>query len=178
MAECRPWAAGLARLLRERGDLQKGELAGYCAPKQAGGVPFRPGTISVVAKSSRMPDIHTLQRIADGFTAYDRRVNGGDPAAPTVNLWEFFVTDEQASLLRNACAAQRALVSQQDLIKQAVADLAPVMEQAIRSHLSATPRGGAHESVNSSPSSTTEESLATGTHTPVARGAFPRRKKR
>lgn len=90
----RPWANALDRLLAERRGLRKGALA------QMANV--RPGTISAVANSPKPPTVPTLQSIADALTAYDRR---GNPTAPEVGLWEFFVTDEQAGTLRDVATA-------------------------------------------------------------------------
>lgn len=92
----RPWATGLARLLADR-HLKKGDLA------ELAGV--RAGTISAVANSPKAPDIATLRRLADGFTKHDRHPDR-NPHAPAVQLWEFFISDEQAALLRQAAQAQ------------------------------------------------------------------------
>jgi hypothetical protein len=155
----------LERLLRERRDLNKGGLAAYCQPKKIG-KPFRAGTISAVVNSNKMPDIDTLQRIADGFTAYDRRPKGGNPSAPEIPLWEFFVDDEQARLLRTAQAAKQAIVPQEELIQR----LTPAILAAVRAELSKTP--------DSASTTISQESLATGTK-PAAREPFqaPTRKR-
>src|SRR6185436_20472393 len=83
----RPWAAALARLLRERG-VKKTDLAAYGLK--------RVGTISDVLHQPKRPDIRTLQHLADVLTKFDRRAKGGRPDAPDVPLWEFFVSDEQS----------------------------------------------------------------------------------
>lgn len=116
----RPWADGLARLLTDR-RLKKGDLADLAG--------VRAGTISAVANSPKSPDIATLQRLADGFTAHDRRI---DPKAPVVALWEFFVSSEQAALLRQASHSQQQLVKQEDLIALVVQRLAPTIAATIR----------------------------------------------
>jgi len=119
----RPWAFGLSRLLADR-RLKKGDLA------ELAGV--RPGTISAVANSPKAPDVSTLQRLADGLTQFDRR---GNPAAPTVELWEFFVTDEQAALLRESASKQQQLVSQDQLIDRVMSRLAPLVTSALQQEL-------------------------------------------
>lgn len=97
----RPWAAALARLLRER-DVKKRDLSVYGLK--------RAGTISDVLHQPKQPDIRTLQQLADVFTAYDRRADGGQADAPAVPLWEFFVSDEQSALLRAQAAHQASLI--------------------------------------------------------------------
>ena len=92
----RPWAGGLDRLLKER-QLKKSKFA-----ELAG---IRAATISVALHSARGPAIETLMALCRGFTTYDKRVN---PTAPDVELWEFFVTDEQATLLRKNVAENHA----------------------------------------------------------------------
>lgn len=94
----RPWANGLNRLLAERRGLKKGQVA------EAG--KFRPALISGVLNSPKAPDISTLQRIASAITTIDRR---GNHAAPAVELWEFFVTDEQAAVLRERAEKARSV---------------------------------------------------------------------
>lgn len=94
------WANALERLLAQRrGRLKKGQLA-----KLAG---MRPGNISAVLNKPNPPNIQTLMRIVDALTAFDRR---GNPTAPAVELWEFFVTDEQAEALRSIADAQAEAV--------------------------------------------------------------------
>ena len=97
----RPWATALSRLLRERG-VKKSDLMAYGLK--------RAGTISDVLHQPKQPDVRTLQNLADVFTAYDRRSDGGRADAPPVPLWEFFVSDDQAELLRTHQAQRDALV--------------------------------------------------------------------
>jgi hypothetical protein len=95
----RPWAVGLARLLRER-SLENKDLLPYGLS--------RSGTISDVLHQPHKPSIATLQQLCQVFTAYDRR--DGNVHALAVELWEFFVSDEQAKVLRTLTAQQAALL--------------------------------------------------------------------
>lgn len=97
----RPWASAVDRLLRLRGVKPVG-LAAFGLK--------RPGTISDLRNQPKQPDINTLQHVADVLTNYDRRADGGDIHAPAVELWEFFVSDEQAELLHKKAEQQAALV--------------------------------------------------------------------
>jgi transcriptional regulator with XRE-family HTH domain len=106
----RPWAHGLERLLTER-RLKKGDLS-----KLSG---VRAGTISAVANSPAPPEIPTLLKLLDGFTAHDRQQN---PEAPAVALWQFFVSDEQAAMLSEANAAKAKLLKKEQANTQ-LADL-------------------------------------------------------
>jgi transcriptional regulator with XRE-family HTH domain len=115
----RPWATGLTRLLTDR-RLKKGDLA------ELAGV--RPGTISAVANSPKAPDVATLQRLADGFTKHDRK---GHPHAPAVGLWEFFVSDEQAALLRQSAKAQETLIRREEVASLLAREMAPHFETAV-----------------------------------------------
>lgn len=118
IVEGRPWAGALDRLLAERRGLKKGELA-----KLAG---VRPGTISAVANSPKPPEIRTLQALADALTAYDRR---GNATAPAVELWEFFVSDEQAAALRHINTAKADALRQSQ--PATMADTLQSMQRAI-----------------------------------------------
>jgi hypothetical protein len=91
----RPWAHALNRLLQERG-LRKGELADLCRDRK--GQPMRAGNISAILNSPRPPEIPTLQRLIQGFDAWHDTHKGSE--LPRVKLWEFFVSDEEAHLLR------------------------------------------------------------------------------
>lgn len=121
----RPWAAGLARLLTDR-RLKKGDLADLAG--------VRAGTISAVANSPKAPDIATLQRLADGFTRHDRLSH---PQAPAVGLWEFFVSDEQAALLRESAHKQQQLVAQDQLIDRVMGRLAPLVTSVLQQEIAA-----------------------------------------
>jgi transcriptional regulator with XRE-family HTH domain len=123
----RPWASGLARLLADR-RLKKGDLA------ELAGV--RPGTISAVANSPKSPDIATLQRLADGLTKHDRHAN---PTAPAVQLWEFFVSDEQAALLRQSASNNQVILEQGRMIDRVMDRLAPLVTSVIQHELSGQP---------------------------------------
>jgi len=101
----RPWANGLLRLLAERRGLKKGQVA------EAG--KFRAALISAVLNSPKPPKIATLQKIASGFTRVDRHRN---PKAPDVELWEFFVSDEQADLLRAKNQQHQNLAKEEELV--------------------------------------------------------------
>lgn len=135
----RPWANGLARLLGER-RLKKGELAELAD--------VRPGTVSAVANSPKAPDVATLQRLADGFTKFDRR---GHPTAPAVELWEFFVSDEQAALLRQSAHKQQQLVQQEELLDRAMARLQPLVASLLKQDLSGMPAATATADAESPP---------------------------
>ena len=106
------WVIGLDRLLAER-RLQKKDLALLAADDA--GRPMRPANISHVASGIVTPDIVTLQRLARGFTLWDRggiegvRNPKGDPNAPDVALWEFFVSDEESELLRTRAQQMRTV---------------------------------------------------------------------
>lgn len=90
----RPWAAALERLLRER-HMKKGELAELAD--------MRAGNISRILNSPRPPEVPTLQRIA---------------AALGVELWEFFVSDEQAMVLRAQTKQRQVIIDEQDTLKR------------------------------------------------------------
>jgi transcriptional regulator with XRE-family HTH domain len=115
----RTWAVGLHRLLAERRGLKKGDLA-----EMAG---VRPALISAVANSSTPPEISSLQRIASGFTKFDRK---HDPLAPDVELWEFFVTDEQAAILRERAIKNRQQSNNDDVMARAMEIFAASFKQA------------------------------------------------
>ena len=115
----RPWVAAFERLLRKRQGLQKQKLA------ELGN--FSPGRISTFLKGPKqpdnpkeprkewpMPDIATLQMFADALTKWDRDAKQnprGNPKAPAVQMWEFFVSDDQAELLHRNDAQQAELVT-------------------------------------------------------------------
>jgi hypothetical protein len=106
----RPWANGLNRLLAERRGLKKGQLA------EIGD--FRPALISaVLSPATKYPDIESLIKIAKGLTAFDRKHN---PHAPAVELWEFFVTDEQAAALRDRAVKTRTQNEHETLLARAM----------------------------------------------------------
>jgi hypothetical protein len=96
----RPWAAGLQRLLNERPGLKKGKLA-----EMAG---IRPGTISGILNQPIQPDTASLKALCLALSEWDRR---GNPKAPDVEMWEFFVSDDQSRLLRMKAAQSTALVA-------------------------------------------------------------------
>jgi hypothetical protein len=123
----RPWANGLNRLLAARRGLKKGLLAEMSD--------VRPALISAVANSVTPPTIPTLQRIADGFTKYDRR---HDPNAPAVELWEFFVTDEQAHALRDRATKTRSDSMEEMLLKRATEAFAQTLKD-LRTERTAPP---------------------------------------
>jgi transcriptional regulator with XRE-family HTH domain len=123
----RPWASGLARLLADT-RLKKSDLA------ELSGI--RAGTISAVANSPKAPDIATLQRLADGFTKARRR---GHPHAPAVELWHFFVSDEQAQLLQQSATQQRQLVKQDELLDRVMSRLAPLVTGVLHEELHGVP---------------------------------------
>ena len=129
----RPWVNGLNRLLAERGGLKKGQLA------EVGNL--RPALISAVANSPKPPDIKSLLRIAEAFTAYDRKFN---PNAPGVELWEFFVSDEQAAALRDRASKTRAESSEETLLKRA----AEMFAESLRQARAEQAEGGAAQDVN------------------------------
>jgi len=115
----RPWANGLNRLLAARRGLKKGTLAEMAQ--------VRPALISAVANAATPPQIPTLQRLADGFTAYDRRLA---PDAPPVELWEFFVSDEQSAALRDRAVKTRDESAEAALVKRTTEIVMAAMQQA------------------------------------------------
>ncbi len=121
----RPWALGLHRLLAER-RLKKSDLAELAD--------VRAGTISAVVNSPRPPEVPTLQRLADGFTKFDRR---GNPQAPAVALWQFFVSDEQAALLTESASQRREMVKQDQLLDRVMARLTPLVASALKQETAA-----------------------------------------
>lgn len=154
----RPWANALARLLTDR-RLAKGALAKLAD--------VRPGTISAVANSPKAPDVATLRRLADGFTEHDRQKN---PNAPAVELWEFFVSDEQAALLQQAARKHEQLVQEDQLIDRVIKRLGPLVVSELQAELS----GAAPQPVVSKGSGKKEHSpLAED----VARGRLHRKQK-
>jgi hypothetical protein len=161
----RPWANALSRLLAQR-HLQKGKLADLCL--DGAGKPMRPGTISAVANSPKAPDVATLQRLADGLTKFDRATN---PQAPPVELWEFFVSDEQAALLHQAKQAQSTLIKREEVAALFARAIAPEFDKAV-DRLAATLSG------SPVPRQAPTQDPAPQEHTPpadVARGK-PRRR--
>jgi hypothetical protein len=116
----RPWANGLNRLIAERRGLKKGQLAKIGE--------FRPALISaVLSPAAKYPDIESLIKIAKGLTAFDRKHN---PHAPAVELWEFFVTDEQAAALRDRAVKTRTQNEDEALFERAAQLLAESLAKA------------------------------------------------
>lgn len=68
----------------------------------------RQGSISAVVHSPRPPEVMTLIKIAAAIEAAERKVYAKTPAP--IPLWEFFVSDEQAALLRADDAHRASLV--------------------------------------------------------------------
>lgn len=122
----RPWANGLNRLLAERRGLKKGQLA------EVGG--FRPALISAVINSPTAPEVETLTKIAKGFTTYDRK---HDPKAPDVELWEFFVSDEQAALLRVKATQHQSLAREEEIAARIEQRLLAKLAHGIRDEIAA-----------------------------------------
>ena len=146
----KPWAAALQRLLRERPGLEKGALARLCpdrdgswsesktAPKH---LPI--GRISDLLNPNRgAPHVATLQRLVEGFNRWNRLNPEANLAE--VQLWEFFVTDEQSTVLRNREAALREFAELQTLERRAeerlMAKLAPQVKKAVREAVRQTAR--------------------------------------
>lgn len=130
----KPWAYGLSRLLNERRGLTKGKLA-RLAPLDDEGRDFRAAMVSKIAAGvSDAFLLSYLQRLADAFTKYDRDKTAGnpkaDPNAPAVELWEFFVSDEQAALLRERDMKTRAESDDQVFLKRAAELFAQSLRQA------------------------------------------------
>ena len=97
-----PWAAALSRLLSERG-LNAVDLIGH------GGVTRGP-TISAILNPRTMPKVATLQQIANALEMADRFKNG-QKSRGHVPLWEFFVSSDQAELLRKDAAHKAHLAA-------------------------------------------------------------------
>lgn len=116
----RPWAYGLSRLLTARPGLKKGVLAERADLKG--------GTISGLLNGPKPPHVATLQKLADALTAYDRLKN---PQAPAVQLWEFFVSDEQAMILKQADQTRQHLAKQENLAAVVIRQLAPAVAAAV-----------------------------------------------
>jgi len=134
----RPWANGLHRLISERQGLKKGQLAKLAA--------IRSGFISVVAnaKSDKNFEVQGLQRLADGFTKFDRLTN---PHAPAVEIWEFFVTDEQSALLRDRASKAQADSEDAARTKRALEIGRQLLDMARREEVAPAPPLTAVESV-------------------------------
>lgn len=96
----RPWAAAVPRLLRER-SLKGIDLVKF------GGL-RRQGSISAIVHSPRPPEVMTLIKIASAIQQAERALFKREPEP--IPLWEFFVTDEQATLLRANEAHRASLV--------------------------------------------------------------------
>lgn len=125
----RPWASGLNRLIAERRGLKKGQLA------EIGG--FRPALISaVLSPATQFPDLESLTKIAKGLTRYDRKLN---PHAPDVELWEFFVSDEQAAALRERLRKTRQESDDEILLARAAEMFAASLKQARAEQVPAPP---------------------------------------
>jgi hypothetical protein len=110
-----PWANGLRRLLAERRGLTKEKLA-ELSPQDEKGKPLYPRMISKIAGGHD----HTFQmsflvRLAEGFTRWDRAKN---PQAPSVELWEFFISDEQAAALHDRASKVRAESADDALVRR------------------------------------------------------------
>lgn len=107
------------RLLNQRRDLSKGDLAKLAD--------VRPGTISALLNDDTPPQVSTLLKLLKGLEDYDRgyRIKHGARALvhPPLTgdeitmpeLWEFFVTGDQAELLHRKDRQQQALVDSADL---------------------------------------------------------------
>jgi transcriptional regulator with XRE-family HTH domain len=117
----RPWANGLNRLLAERRGLKKGDLAKLAD--------VRPALISAVLSAATPPKVPTLERIAAGFTRYDRQQNLASPP-PEVELWEFFVSDEQSAALRERVIKSRTESSDEALLAKAVGMFSEALRQS------------------------------------------------
>ena len=142
----RPWIAAFERLMRERQGLKKQALAelGQFAPARISTLlnPPKP------PKDWSTPDVGSLQALAEAFTKWDRFAPGNprrNPSAPAVELWEFFVSDQQAAVLRAQAAHHAALIQppadpRRDMIEKVLAilqsedgrELAPPHEAAKR----------------------------------------------
>jgi hypothetical protein len=97
----RPWASAIYRLLRERG-LNAVDLIGHAGFK-------RGPTISAYMNSEKAsPNVASLRQIANAIEAADKRLNDKNAKGP-VEFWEFFVSEDQADLLRKAAAARQQL---------------------------------------------------------------------
>ena len=129
-----PWANGLTRLLAERRGLTKGKLAELIAGDV--GKKARPAMISKVAKGHTDKfQMTALVQLAEAFSKYDRLLN---PQAPDVELWEFFVSDEQAAALRARAIKTRAESADETLLARAAEMFAASLKQA-RAEQSAPP---------------------------------------
>lgn len=140
----RPWAAGLNRLLAER-RLKKGALADLATDDD--GKPMRAGTISSILNADIPPKTTTLLRLIDGFHAYDRQ--HPDLKLPPVELWEFFVSDEQSEILRHRDATARAAVDERSIEERVMQRLLNRFSEVARDEIRAELRpvaakGGKH----------------------------------
>jgi len=88
----------------------------------------RPATISALINSDTPPEVATLQKIADVFK---------------VDLWEFFVSDEQAGLLRVKRQQHDALIAEEEVsarIERRVMErLAGVIHEETAAEISGVP---------------------------------------
>ncbi len=130
----------------------------------------RAGTISAVANSPRPPEVPTLQRLADGFTKFDRR---GNTNAPAVGLWQFFVTDEEAGLFVKAKQHHQESTKQEDLTALVI-KLAPAIASAIQS--AAAPPTPQPTTIATESSSASDE-RASRSEKELARGSLSRGKR-
>jgi transcriptional regulator with XRE-family HTH domain len=121
----RPWAAALQRLLatvrRADGSLwKKGDLA-----DRAG---VRPATISALLNSPKLPKTSTLKAIGE--------ILG-------VELWEFFVNDEQAAVLHTHAKQRQNLLREDDIAsrieQKLMTKFAHAIKEATRDELSGQP---------------------------------------
>jgi hypothetical protein len=148
-------------MLAER-RLKKGDLSDLSG--------VRAGTISAVANSPTSPEVDTLQRLLDGFTKFDQSLN---PNAPAVCLWEFFVSDEQAALLRQAEHSRQQAIKQEDLVAQVVQRLGPIVASLVQD-ATASPSQPAASPAASSSQATLEHPPADA----LARGKLQHKRKR
>ena len=121
-----PWANGLNRLLAERRGLTKGKLEELIAGDV--GKKARPAMISKIAKGDTDKfQMTALVKVAEALSKFDRLI---DPHAPPVELWEFFVSDEQAAALRARAIKTRAESADETLLARAAEMFAASLKQA------------------------------------------------
>lgn len=145
----RPWAAALQRLLatvrRDDGSLwKKGDLADAAK--------VRPATVSALLNSPAPPNTGTLIALAKVLK---------------VELWEFFVNDEQAAVLY-AHAAHRRSLNRED-------DIAARVEQAVMTKFAHAVKEATKEILSSQPVVPPANPLASPRPTPIAQPSLKRK---
>jgi hypothetical protein len=94
-----------------------------------------------VLNSPKAPEIESLIRIAQGVTKFDRMT---DPHAPAIELWEFFVSDEQSELLRAKAVQHKSLAMEEEIAARIEKRIIDRLANPIREEIAAELRPAHH----------------------------------